>query len=60
LDETIWSLTLPRIKRMSGSKNFRSPLKRLSQQYRHFGDIAPLGNRFAPEAVVVNTLLAKA
>jgi hypothetical protein len=25
LDETIWSLTLPRIKRISGSKNFRSP-----------------------------------
>jgi len=24
LDETIWSLTLPRIKRISGSKNFRS------------------------------------
>jgi hypothetical protein len=25
LDETIWSLTLPRVKRISGSKNFRSP-----------------------------------
>jgi hypothetical protein len=24
-DETIWSLSLPRIKRISGSKNFRSP-----------------------------------
>ena len=25
LDETIWSLTSPRVKRISGSKNFRSP-----------------------------------
>ena len=25
MDETIWSLTLPRVKRISGSKNFRSP-----------------------------------
>ena len=25
LDETIWSLTSPRAKRISGSKNFRSP-----------------------------------
>src|SRR5882762_9315981 len=25
LNETIWSLTSPRIKRISGSKNFRSP-----------------------------------
>jgi hypothetical protein len=25
LDETIWSLTLPPIKHISGSKNFRSP-----------------------------------
>ena len=25
LDETIWSLTSPRVKRISGSRNFRSP-----------------------------------
>jgi hypothetical protein len=25
LDETIWSLTSPRVRRISGSKNFRSP-----------------------------------
>ena len=25
LDETIWSLTSPRVERISGSKNFRSP-----------------------------------
>src|SRR5476651_167407 len=25
LDETIWSLTSPRVKRASGSRNFRSP-----------------------------------
>src|SRR4030081_668480 len=25
LDETIWSLTSPRVKRISGTKNFRSP-----------------------------------
>jgi hypothetical protein len=33
-DETIWSLTSSRVKRISGSKNFRSPpQKRLLQQY---------------------------
>jgi hypothetical protein len=29
LDETIWSLTSPRAKRISGSENFRSPPQKL-------------------------------
>jgi hypothetical protein len=34
LDETIWFLTLPRVKRISGSKNFSfANPKRLLQQY---------------------------
>jgi hypothetical protein len=37
LDETIWSLTSSRVKRISGSKNFRSPpQKRLLQRYRGY------------------------
>jgi hypothetical protein len=36
LDETIWPLTLPRAKRISGSKNFRS-----SPQKDFFNNIGP-------------------
>ena len=40
LDETIWSLTSLRGKRINGSRNFRStPQNGLLQQYRHFSDI---------------------
>jgi hypothetical protein len=50
LDETIWSLTSPLVKRISGSKKFRSsPPKRLLQQYLPNSDIGhaldPHGSR---------------
>ena len=60
LDETIWSLTSSRVKRISGSKNFRSPPQKdfcnniegttdvpCKQEHFHFGTQSRLQNVFA-------------
>jgi hypothetical protein len=47
LDEAIWSLTSPRVKRISGSKNFRStPQKDFCNTIRGKADIPPQGRDF--------------
>jgi hypothetical protein len=55
LDETIWSLTSPLVKRISGSKNFRSsPQKDLCNKIGHQQTHAP--RQIAPYSVAIGMI----